>query len=218
MTTARRLIADVDRLADGRRKHELARLARRTAGTRELTDLLADLHGHGRYGRLMALNLAGVAGDLDHVARCLTATETEVVGRALGLAVRLGLPPARLVERLPELSTELRRLLYRAVRRRHARPAAEALLAPVRARFGDAEAAVLLPVCGPATVAEALPDLAYAVTGWRMVGHEHPGPFLDWFDAELDATPATGWATLVERVAAGLVTAAPAERRPPSAR
>ncbi|HEX2132615.1 MAG TPA: hypothetical protein VHH15_13755 [Actinophytocola sp.] len=208
MTTARRLLAGIDGLPYGARQRELAGRARALAGTAELASLLDDLHTHGGFPRRVALHLAHVAGETRYVARCLTAEQGDVVARALALAVRLGLPPETLVELLPTLSTALRRMLYQQVRRRGAGAVAEALLPAVRARFGDAEAAVLLPVCGADTVAAALPDLAHAVTGWGLLGRRHPAVFLDWVDDELTrAAPAH----LVPRVSRGLAAAVEAE-------
>ncbi|MCT2584169.1 hypothetical protein [Actinophytocola gossypii] len=208
MITARRLLAGIDGLPYAARQQELASHARALAGTAELAALLDDLHGRGGFGPRVALHLAQVAGDTGYVARCLTAEQGAVVARALVLAVRLELPPATLVEALPGLSTALRRTLYREVGRRRASAVADALLPAVLARFGDVEAAVLLPVCGAATVAARLPDLEHAVTGWGRLAQRNPTLFLDWLDDELDrADPAH----LVPRVARGIVASARVE-------
>lgn len=75
-------------------------------------------------------------------------------------------------------AADLRRAFYRTLR--HARRAALAdrLLPGVRARWGDREAAALLPACTGGTVARLLPELEHAVTAWRALADRHPGPFL----------------------------------------
>ncbi|MPZ86161.1 MAG: hypothetical protein GEV28_39635, partial [Actinophytocola sp.] len=196
MTTARQLLNSIDGLPYGARQRTLAERAR-TLPAAELAALLDELHAEGGFARRVGLHLAYVAGDLTYVERCLSATETDVLRRALGAAVRMGLAPAALVARLPELSTALRAGLYQDVRRRRVADLAEALLPAVRERFGDVEAA--------------LPELGHAVTGWRMIGHRHPTVLLDHLDAELTATPRSGWAWLVDAVGTGLAAAALSE-------
>ncbi len=210
MITAQRLLHSIDGLAYGARQRLLAEHARELAGSAELTTLLDDLHAHGDFARRIAVRMAAIAGERGYVERCLTAAETGVVGRALGSAVRLGLPGAVLAGRLPELPPALRHGLYQEVRQRRATELAEALLPAARA-FGAREAAVLLPACTADTVAATLPEVGYAITGWRMVGHRHPGVFLDYLDAELSATPRSGWARLLDTVGSGITAAALSE-------
>ena len=210
MITVRRLLTSIDGLPYGARQRELAARAR-SLDEHELARLLDELYAEGGFSRWVGLHLASVARERGYVERCLAAGETAIVARALGVAVRLGLPAAAFVERLNELPTALRATLYQDVRRRRATELAEALLPAVRARFGDVEAAVVLPACTPETVAAALPELGYAVTGWRMIGHRHPAVFLDHLDAELAATPRSHWAPLLDTVGTGLATAALAE-------
>ncbi len=207
MTTARRLLANLDGLSYGARQRELATTAR-TLPAPERTRLLDELYAEGGFARQAGLHLASVAGERSFVERCLSAEQPAVVRTALGVAVRLGLPPDVFAARVARLPTALRASLYQHVRRRRATELAEALLPAVRSRFGDVEAAVLLPVCTAPTVAALLPGLGYAVTGWRMIGHLHPAVFLDHLDAELAATPRSGWSRLLETVGSGLAAAA----------
>jgi hypothetical protein len=210
MISAREVLDGVDRLPYGVRQRVLAARARAMAGTAELTVLLDELYALGGFARRTGLHLAYVAGEGGYVERCLQAGETEIVGLALGVAVRMGVAPEVVVGLVPDLPTALRRRLYAQVRRRKVGGLAEALLPVVRDRFGDLEAAVLLPVCGAGTIAAQLPSLAYAVTGWRVLGHRHPQVFLDWLDAEL-AGPSSGWQELITTTASGLAAAALAE-------
>jgi hypothetical protein len=210
VTTARRLLAAIDGLPFGERQRELATRAR-TMPAADLAALLDELHAQGGFAARMALQMAYVAGDRGRVERCLAAAETDVVRRALALTVRLGVAPDVLAARLAQLPTALRNGLYQDVRRRRATELAETLLPAVRERFGDVEAAVILPACSSATVAAALPELGYAVTGWRMIGHRHHAVFLDHLDTELAATPRSAWGWLLDRLGTGLAAAALAD-------
>ncbi|HEX6360821.1 hypothetical protein [Actinophytocola sp.] len=208
MTTARGLLEAIDGLSFRDRQRLLAVHGRRVAGTDELTRLLDDLHGSGEFARRIGLLLAGIAGERAHVERCLSGVETNVLRYALISAVRLNLPAAVLVDKLPELASAMRATLYQEVRRRRATELAEALLPVARARFGDNEAAALLPMCTPETVAAELPDLAYAVTGWRRLGLRHPRVFLDHVDTALATTPKTDWSRLLHNIGGGLAVTA----------
>lgn len=207
MTTARALLRTVDGLSYHDRQRLLADHGRRLGGA-ELLGLLDELHGQGEFARRIALTTAGIAGERRYVERCLSGVETSVLTHALKLAVRLSMPVDVLVARLPSLPSALRVVLYQEVRRDGVTTLAEALLPVARARFGDREAAQLLPVCQPETIAALLPELDYAVTGWRRIAHWYPHVFLDYLDAALAATPRSGWGRLLGTVGGGLVTAA----------
>jgi hypothetical protein len=71
-----------------------------------------------------------------------------------------------------------RRRVYRGLRRRPAPAVADALIAEVRAQFGDEEAAALLPACGAETVRALLPELEHVVSLERLV-RRHAGVLLD---------------------------------------
>ncbi|MBY8847483.1 hypothetical protein [Saccharothrix longispora] len=210
-TSARRLLRSLDPLPFAARRRLLARTARELVGTPELDRLLDDLHGRGPFERLTAVQIAYVAGHRAHVERCLSAPETAVVHQALGAAIRLDLPGAVFRERLPHLPTDLRRLLYGAVRRRERRALADALLPVARSLYGDHEAAGLLPACSSDVVRAALPELEHAVGGWTAVGRRHPGVVLDFVEAELSATAPTWWAGTWQRFGQAVVAAARAE-------
>jgi hypothetical protein len=210
VSTARHLLKDIDRLPYGPRQRMLATRAR-SLSRESLRALLDELHEHSTFARTVALHLAIAARDTEYVQRCLGAAEPAVVGRAIGAAVRLGVPPAAFVALLPTLPTALRRTLYQVVRRRRVTALAEALLPEAGARFGDHEAAALLPVCGAATVTARLPELGYAISSWALLGHLHPTVLLDHLDAELTRAPRRTWAGIVERTGSGIAAAALAE-------
>ncbi|WP_433323528.1 hypothetical protein [Spirillospora sp. CA-294931] len=179
MSPAAALLAHVEQLAHPRRMRELALFARGIAGTPELHDLLADLAARGPYERRVALHMAMAVRDLDHVARALAGPDLDLRRAALRAVRTLPVPDddaARVLDDAPEV---LRRAFYRTLlhARRHA--LADRLLPEVRERWGEREAAALLPACGPATVARSLDGLVHAVPSWRAIGKHHPGPLLD---------------------------------------
>jgi hypothetical protein len=210
VTTAKRLLTSIDGLSYGARQRTLAATAR-SLDPPALAHLLDELHAGDGFSRRVGLHIASVAGERAYVERCLDADEPAVARRALSIAVRLGSPAEVFTARVAELPTALRAELYQEVRRRRVTALAEALLPVVRTRFGDVEAAVLLPACTAETVAALLPELAYAVTGWRMIGHRYPAVFLDNLDDELAATPRSGWSRLLHTLGSGLATAALSE-------
>ncbi len=209
---ADRLLRSLDPLPYGARQQLIGRTAREMAGTSELDGLVRDLFGRNGFARRLAVQIAYVAGHGDFLAQAIAAPDTAVARHALVAAVRLDLPARLFLDRLPLLSAELRRTLYRAVRRRNRRGLADALLPVVRAAHGDVEAASLLAVCTAETVRAVLPDLEHAVRGWSAIGRRYPEVLLDFVDAELAATSPTWWADVWGRVADGVtaaVTAAP---------
>lgn len=211
MINAGGLLQTINGLSFGDRQRLLAEYARRLAGSAELAGVLDDLHGQGEFARQIAVQLAGIAGEPEYVERCVSGVETSVLRQALNVAIRLSVPVAVLAARLPTLPSAVRIGLYQQIRRRGATELAETLLPLVRDRFGDQEAALLLPVCTPETVAAVLPELEYAVTGWGRIGRRHPDVFLDYVDTALAATPRSGWTRLLSTVGAGLAVAALAE-------
>lgn len=107
--------------------------------------------------RHLALFLAVVRRDIEAVAAALE--DPRLRRRALAAAVRLPVPDAA-VERLALSGIRgVRRDVYRVLRLCRRRELAARLLPEVRERYGDAEAAQLLPACPPGTVEEWLPQL-----------------------------------------------------------
>lgn len=185
-----------------------ARTARELAGTSELTGLLGELTAEGRYGRLTALGMAAVAGDRAHLLAQLDSPDPECAGSALSALVRLGTEPDVVLPRLPHLSQRMRRRLWRALAHGSRERLADAVLPVVRARFGDAEAARVLPSCSADVVAEALPELAYAVPSWSRLCRRHTALVFDRIAAlEPDAGP-NEWRQWWARLTANVTVAA----------
>ncbi|SNT54214.1 hypothetical protein SAMN05216276_105811 [Streptosporangium subroseum] len=166
---------------------ELALLARRMAGTSQLRDLLTDLHRQGRDERRTALHMAMAARELGFVEAVLAGPDMGLRRAALRAVRTLPIGDQAVTAALHDAPAELRLALYRTLVIARRRETAERLLPDVHARWGDREAAVLLPACGGPTVSRWLPDLAHAVTSWHALSRSHPGAVLEAADQELSA-------------------------------
>ncbi|MBA8952722.1 hypothetical protein HNR61_004368 [Actinomadura namibiensis] len=182
---ARELLAHVEPLPHPRRMRELALHARTHAGTPYLSALLGELSAGGPYERRTALHLAMAARDLPYVADVLSGPDMDLRRAALRAVRTLPVPDDAVARVLDDAPYGLRRAFYKALRHGGRCALADRLLPQVRERWGDREAAALLPACGPEAVARELPGLAHAVTVWRAVGARHPGAFLDQAEREL---------------------------------
>ncbi|WP_156994257.1 hypothetical protein [Pseudonocardia acaciae] len=200
---------ELDPLAFPERERRLAAVARELdpVGLRALVSELAD---GGGYGRALGLRLAVIGGDGGYVEQCLTSADTGLRRRALVAAVRMGVAAEAVVELVDELPAALRRALYQAVRAHGRTELAESLLARVRGRFGDAEAAAVLPGCSGRTVAAVLPELSHAVGSWRALARRHTGVLLDHLEDELGRTPRVHWSALWARVGGAVLVEAAA--------
>ncbi|MFC7546932.1 hypothetical protein [Plantactinospora sp. GCM10030261] len=171
ITATRSLLASLAPLPYRMRMDRLGQWAR-TAPDR--ARVCADLREHGPYERQLALIAALVARDADGIAAATRDPQPSIRTAALTAAVRADLPIGEVTDR-PAVE---RRRIYRVLRRRRAPAVADRLITEVRARFGDAEAAVLLPACGADTVRALLPELEHALDLERLV-RRHQRPLLD---------------------------------------
>ncbi|HET9518303.1 MAG TPA: hypothetical protein VFO77_11300 [Actinoplanes sp.] len=149
------------------------RLAHWATTAPERAQVCADLRELGLYERHLALLAAVVARDTQAVAAAAADPQPSVRGAALTAALRAGLP-FELADR-PSME---RRRIYRALRRNPAPAVADALIADVRDRFGDEEAAALLPGCSADTVRGLLPTLEHGLRLEWLV-RRHSGVLLD---------------------------------------
>ena len=209
--TAQRLLNSFDQISFPQRQRLLAETARALIGSAELAALLDDLDGRGEFAQRTALQLAQIAGDRAYVTRCLAAERSSVAAQALSVAVKLGLPAEVFLERLSHLPLILRQLLYRSVRQRRLVQLADQLLPSVRERYGDTEAAALLPACSTTLAAAVLPELEYAVRNWESIGRKHPAALLAYVNEQLSANPHEAWGKLWLRLGGGVAEAANAE-------
>ncbi|MGI5181183.1 hypothetical protein ACQEVZ_33255 [Dactylosporangium sp. CA-152071] len=187
--------------------------ARALAGAADgtLAATLAALRAGERHEREVALFMALVGRDRRAVLAALTDEDPHIRRSALlawaGSAETAPEPVARVVADAP---ADTRVRLYRRIRVRGRTDLAEALVDPVRARFGDAEAAALLPACGEATVARLLPQLAHVLGDRAALTRRHPRACLDQAERELAALPEAARGPWWARHGAGVLAAAPA--------
>ncbi len=164
-----------DRSVSGRMR-ALALHARDHAGTPHLTGILRQLEtaGHGR----LAVHMAAAAHDTGTLALHLAGPDPELRRAALRALREPSLPDEAVPPVLDDAPTGLRRALYRTLYHARRTSLADSLLSRVRAEYGDAEAAALLPACSPERVAEDLPGLRHAVRSWRRLARRHPDVLL----------------------------------------
>ncbi|WP_444963507.1 hypothetical protein [Nocardiopsis sp. M1B1] len=175
--SATSLLRSVEDRAVSRRMRALALHARDHAGTPHLTGILRQLEtsGHGR----LAVHMAAAARDTDTLALHLAGPDPELRRAALRALREPSLPDEAVPPVLDDAPTGLRRALYRTLYHTRRTSLADSLLSRVRAEYGDAEAAALLPACSPGRVAEHLPGLRHAVRSWRRLARRHPDALLD---------------------------------------
>jgi hypothetical protein len=118
--------------------------------------------------------MATVADDQTYLRRCLTSPDIAVAEAALNHCVRRGLHHDVIADALPTAPLAWRRSLYRALRGSESLEWAGSLLPSVRERFGDHEAAAVLPACDADTVTALLPELDFAVTNVDVLARRHP--------------------------------------------
>ncbi|MET7423108.1 hypothetical protein [Dactylosporangium sp. NPDC005555] len=187
--------------------------ARAVAGAADgtLGATLTALRGGDRQARETALFMALVGRDRQGVLAALTDDDPRIRLGALlawaGAAETPAEPVARLVADAP---SDTRARLYRRIRVCRRTDLAEALIDPVRARFGDAEAAALLPACGEATVARLLPQLTHALGDRAALTRRFPRNCLERAELELAELPAATRTAWWARHGTGVLAAAPA--------
>ncbi|WP_156910367.1 hypothetical protein [Nocardia mangyaensis] len=204
----RTLLEDVATLSIPQRMRKLALTARRLAGTPELDRLLAEVAEDGRYGRHTAIHLAIVGGAPGYPLSHLDSPDPETAGWALTASIRLGAEPTVVLDRIPGASQRTRSNVYRALGSRPHAELADALLPLVRARFGDTEAARVLPSCSAAVVTERLPELAYALPSWAALCRRHIGVVVEFVEDRSTTASRAEWRELWSALTAHPIAAA----------
>ncbi|MEE4419092.1 hypothetical protein [Streptomyces bugieae] len=184
-TTAEQLLSALEPLPFPARLSRTARTAHRLAEEGRLAPLLAELDTRGPYERRLAA-LAALAGeDADFLAGRLADPDPVVAGYALRAARLLPVPDEAVEAAYDGAPAVLRHRLARLLAAGGRTALAERLAVRLRADWGDAEAARLLPACSTPFVARHLPELAHAVGGWTGLARRHPDPVLDHAEAAL---------------------------------
>ncbi|MGP3927949.1 hypothetical protein [Streptomyces sp. 8N616] len=204
------LLAALDPLPYPQRMRELAARARKSAESGQLSPLLDELARRGAYGQRLAVVAAAVGGDAGYLEARLADPDAVVRGHALRAAESAPVSDGALEAALEDAPAALRRELVRVIVGRgpgSGRTAlAERLIGPYRERWGDREAARLLPGCGAGTVARLLPELFHAAGGLRGLAARHPDAVLDEAGRQLAGLPEalreTWWQRYAPTVAA----------------
>ncbi|MEV7418965.1 hypothetical protein [Streptomyces sp. NPDC089919] len=182
--TADQLLSALEPLPFPARLALTARTGHRLAGD-ELAPLLAALDAGGAYERRTGALAAFAGRDAAFLADRLTDPDPVVAGYALRAARVLPVPDEALAAAYRDAPAALRHQLARVLAGGGRTALAERLVAQLRAQWGDAEAARLLPACGTPFVAAHLPALAHAVAGWTTLARRHPDPVLAHVRTEL---------------------------------
>src|ERR1700742_3163287 len=172
------LSARLDPLAFPARQAVLAATARALPGSPTLTALLAELAVQPGAARLWAVMMAIVADDQTYLRSCLTSPDLGVAEAAVNHCVQRGRHFEVIVDALPTAPMAWRRSLYRALRANNKSDWAGRLLPSVRERFGDHEAAAVLPACDADTVTELLPEVDFAGPNVAGLAPPHPAVVL----------------------------------------
>ncbi len=208
------LLAALDPLPFPRRMRELAGRARAASAEGRLGALIEELERRGTYERRLAAVAAAAGGRTGHLAARLADPDPVVRHRALDTARRGGpgaIPDDALEAAFEDAPATVRRELARTVVAGRRTALADRLIEPFRERWGDGEAARLLPGCGAETVARLLPGLFHAVRGWRPLVSRHPVAVLDEAARQLAALPVPLRADWWTRYAPCVALAAPVE-------
>ncbi|MGX7671334.1 hypothetical protein [Plantactinospora sp. DSM 117369] len=179
LASTRELLTSLDSLPYRQRLRHVAGWARESA---DRAEVCADLRGLGAYERHLALVASMVVRDAHGVEAALQDPQPSIKAVALGAAARAGLLRGAEVD----LSAVERRRIYRLLRRLKASATADALVAGVRAEYGDDEAAAVLPACSAPVVRSLLPELEHAADIGALM-RRHPGLVLERVEARLAA-------------------------------
>jgi hypothetical protein len=207
-----RLLHDIDRLTPAARIERVVSLARQLQATDPagLSTILADLFAGDAFGRRLAVLMAEVAGRSDVLRAAAADPDSAVAGQAL---ISSQLPDAAIIEILQSGALQWRRLIYRRLRRDRRADLAVRMLPTVRERWGDEQAAALLPACDATTVTALLPELAYQVANWTTLAARHPGVVTSFAETDLaglDPAATRRWWVENSNLIEALVEVAPA--------
>ncbi|WP_203841074.1 hypothetical protein [Winogradskya humida] len=168
---------------------------------RELPDPqagIATLAAGGPDERYLAVTAAAAFGSRSVVVQALQDPDPSVRGEAARQALRLGWSTAG--ELLADATPVLRHLVLRLLRRSPG--SGDDVIDLVRERYGDREAAVVLPACTAPVVARLLPELAHAIVSWKVLARRHAAAILDHAAAQLAALETPEWDALADAVGA----------------
>lgn len=180
------LLGELDPLAYPERMGMLARRARELAAAGDLDPVVGELYRGDRFQREIAVFMAVVAGHHATIEAALGDPVWEIRRPAVSAWLRSGVPSSgQIAAFVSESPWHTRRHVYRLLRRRRLAVVADGLIDMVWDRFGDFEAARLLPACSAAVAARLLPELGYAAGSWSGLAKAHPEVVLNVAGAQL---------------------------------
>jgi hypothetical protein len=181
------LLAELDPLARPERMRLLAQRARTLNGSGDLGQVLDDLCRGDLFHREIAIFMAVVAGHQPTIEAAVTDPAWDVHRPAVSAWLRSGGPSASQVAAFVtrQASWRTRRHVYRLMLRLRMTAVADELAGVVWDRFGDGEAARLLPACSAPVAARLLPEFGHAAGNWSLLGRRHPAVVLDAAGAQL---------------------------------
>ncbi|WP_344907240.1 hypothetical protein [Actinomadura meridiana] len=185
------LLTEIEPLPYRERCLRLAALRRHTGGP-EIAALLNDLSRGAYYERSVALFVAAAVRDeasLAHLGAAVQDPDAGLACEAIRLGVRFGVDATPFLDGLADAPAAARSALYDAVRRYRRADLADALVDAAAERWGDAEAAALLPACNRDVAAGRVDGLAHAVPNWAPLGRSHPDVVLDYAERRLAELP-----------------------------
>jgi hypothetical protein len=180
------LLTEIDPLPYPDRMRLLARRARALSGSPEMAVILGDLARGDRFQREIALFMAVVGSHQPAIQAALGDPDWSIHRGAVSAWLRSGPATAEVAAFVAQASWHSRRQVYRVLRRRPQQNVADHLINAVRDRFGDEEAARLLPACSAATVASLLPELGHAAGNWSALAQRHPDVVMNEAGRQLD--------------------------------
>ncbi|MGO4531786.1 HEAT repeat domain-containing protein [Paenibacillus sp. 2TAF8] len=174
----KRVLEELDSLGYSNRMKEIARLGRNhlAVAPKDYAALLLELLDSGTsYEAQLALTGAGAVQDAQAVIYALNHPKAGVRGRAAWLLAEVVTDPGYDIEsEIVSMSHHCRQLLLRSIVKYTRQDWAERLFPIVLERWGADEAALLLSMCGEATVRTQLPQLGYAIDNWRTITTRYP--------------------------------------------
>jgi hypothetical protein len=171
---ADQLLDELAPLAYPERMRRMRARATELAAAGTLAEVVDELRTRGVYERRLAALGAIIGRRTDAVTAMLTDPDQQVRGQAMRAATRLGVPAEVLVAVTLDAPLAARRQAVKAMVASRNTAVAERLIEPLWQRWGDVEAAGLLPACGADVAAHWLPRLWHAVARWNQLCRAHP--------------------------------------------
>ncbi|MFC6016813.1 hypothetical protein ACFP2T_11420 [Plantactinospora solaniradicis] len=173
-TSTDELLRELEPLPYPQRCRRLAPIVTAMAGDGTLDRTVTELRDGDHYQRHLALMMALIGQDAAAVRAGLADDDPQIRALALRAALRANwLAAPELVELMADAPPLTRQLVYRTLARLPRPELADALVELVRDRYGEPEAARLLPGCGADTVQRLLPELDHAIPSWSRLVRRH---------------------------------------------